>query len=70
MIDEITKNVTITMNILANIGILFLIVIIAHMIGPKAYFTHAFFKDVPMWIIGGCVGYCAVQLFKYYRNQS
>jgi hypothetical protein len=70
MIDEITKNVNTTLNIFANIGFLFLIILTAHFIGPYAYFTPRFIQDVPFWLLGGGLGYCGYKLYEYYKNNS
>lgn len=70
MIDEITKNVHIVLNILANIGILFLIVIIINFTTPYTYFTPRFMQDIPFWIIGYGVGYVVVNYFGIIKDQE
>lgn len=69
MIDEITKNVTTITHILSNIGLLFLIFLMAHLIGPNPYFTPYAIYQLPYWIIGAMVGYCGRQLYNNYRNK-
>jgi len=70
MIDEITKNVTVTMNIAATIGFLFLIMVGCHFMGPNAYFTPHAVREFPLWILGFAVGYCGRQLYLNYRNKQ
>lgn len=69
MIEEITKNVTTTMNILANIGILFLILVALHLIGPNAYFTPHAIREVPLLILGFGVGYLGWKLYMTYYKK-
>lgn len=70
MIDEITKNVNIVLNILATIGVFFLIILITHFAIPDAYFTSKFIHDLPFWIAGFSVGYFGRQLYFSYKNNK
>lgn len=70
MIDEITKNVTTATHILSNIGLIFLMMVTAHFMGPQAYLTPFALKVVPCWFIGLGVGYCFNQLYKYYFKKD
>jgi hypothetical protein len=67
MIDEITKNVDLTLNILANIGACFLLLCTMHLIGTRAYFTPKFISELPFWILGFSVGYLGKELYKSYK---
>ncbi len=70
MLEEITKNVNITLNIMSNIGFLFFMVMVFHFTGPYAYFTPQFMKDLPLWILGGAVGFLGRCMYKSYINRN
>ena len=70
MIDEITKNVTTTMNISANIGFIFLMMLSCHFMGPYAYFTPHAIREMPLWILGFGVGYLGRQLYLLYYKKN
>lgn len=63
--EIITSNVNRTIHVLANIGIIFLIVIMVHCISPYAYFTPRFIQEFPLWILGCGIGYLAMKLFRF-----
>lgn len=68
MFEEITKNVSITTHILSTIGLIFLMMLICHAVGPYAYFTPYGIYQLPFWIVGLIVGYCGRQLYLSYRK--
>ncbi len=70
MIDEITKNVSITMHILSNIGALFIMILVVHFTTQNHYFTPLFIHNLPLWVLGYGVGYCSRQLYLNYRNRQ
>lgn len=70
MIDEITKNVNIVLNILATIGFFFLVILISHFVSPYAYFTPKFMHDLPFLIAGVGVGYFGRQLYLNYKSKN
>lgn len=68
MIDDITKNVSIVTQILSNIGLIFLLMLVGHLIGNNAYFTPFAMYQMPFWFLGFGLGYCISQLIKHYRK--